>query len=154
MGIWLCLIQVSTNPIRSGQISLDCLLQKQSKDEELIVAINIICLRTPFLILAGKLRYKSSIIRTSGLLAGRSPRPTPRGATLSVSFLTCIKPRFLLSVLKFQISDSLLQGCCVDISHFYSIVLKNQQRQVLDPLSWRFKQRALRKHHLLTSLFH
>jgi len=72
---------------------------------------------------------------------GRSLRPTARGATLSVSFLTCIKLRFLLPVLKFKIFYPRLQGSFVGISHCNLIVLKNQQRQVLNSLSWKFKQK-------------
>ena len=104
--------------------------------------------------LCKNIRYKFSIIRTSSPPAKRSPRSTPRGATPCVSFLTCIKSRFLLLSLKFQISDSLLQGSCVGINHCHSTVLKNKQRKVLDSLSWRFKQRTLRKHPLLPNSFH
>ena len=115
--------------------------QEQSKDKELTTEINTNLSKEYFLIFAGKLKYKSSIIRTSSPLARRSPKPTPRVATLSVSFLTYIKLRFLLLVSKFKISDSLLQRSCISIDHCHSVFLKNQQRQVLDPLSWKSKQK-------------
>ena len=103
--------------------------QKQSKDKELREEVNTNYLRIFFFFwsLQEKLKYKSSIIQTSGPPVGRSFRPTPREATLIVSFLTCIKPRFLLPVLKFNISNSLLQGSCVGLNSCHLIVLKNHQ---------------------------
>ena len=88
-----------------------------------------------------KKKRKSSIIGTPGPPVRRSPWPTSGGATISISFLTLIKPRFLLSVLKFKVSDPFLQGPCVDISQCHSTRMKNQQRQVLDQLSGKSKQR-------------
>ena len=66
-----------------------------------------------------------------GLPVKRPPRPTSRGDTFSISFLTCIKSRIILTVLKFKVSNHFLQSPSGGISSFHLIHLKSQQNQVL-----------------------
>ena len=94
-----------------------------------------------FFLFLQELKHKLSIIGTLGPLVRRFSQPTSGGATLSVPFLTCIKPRLLLPILKFTISNPFLQGSCVGINQCHSACLKSQQRQVLDRLSGKSKQR-------------
>ena len=88
--------------------------------------------------LVGKSKYKSNVIWTMSSPVGRSSRPTPRRTTLYVSFLllTCIKLRFLLSILRFKVSDSFFQRSCVGLSIHHSIALQNHWRQALSSLLW------------------
>ena len=80
-------------------------------------------------------KYKSNIIRTPNPSTLRPPQPNSREATFSISLLTCIELRIILTVLKFKVSDPFLQSSSGGINSFHSTHLKSQHNQVLGPLS-------------------
>ena len=107
-----------------------------------------------FPVFARKLKYKSSIIWTLGSPTARSPRPTPRGATINVSFLTCIKLRFLLSILKFKdFWSSPPRILCWHQPLLFGCFEKSIETSVKF-IIMKVQAETLRKHHLLPSSFH
>ena len=61
----------------------------------------------------------------------RPPRPTSRRTTFCISLLTYIESRIILTVLKFKVSDPVVQSSSGGISRFHLTHLKSQQNQVL-----------------------
>ena len=82
----------------------------------------------------------------------RPPRKTSIRTAFSISLLTCIESRIMLTVLKFKVFDPILQSSFGRISCSHSIYLRSQQSRVLDSSSRKIQSKATWKASLHTQL--
>ena len=85
------------------------MIQGDSNEKELNMESNIRLTKEHVLFFCKKNEiYKSYIIRTPSLPTLGSPWSTSRGATFSISFLTCEEARVVLTIFKFKALDPFL----------------------------------------------